>query len=416
MARNVGGRLASRHFRNQLWYIDSLPDIFPTGWNEYLDACRKWASEISLEGPEIRQAEKGFELDVFYNEGRGPREVEWAGDGLQVWLQLLLHLQRLRTYESIVLDEPEVFLHPDLQRRLVHLLERQESQSILATHSPEIAAEVADESLALMDRSRQEAIYPAAGKTATDSDFGLGTGVNFALAKSLRAKLTLFVEGKDLSILRRLASTCGAFRLASETSVSVVKLGGIDNRSNLQGFGWLVDSVLGGSLRGLVILDRDYRMPSLLEAMKIDLKSAGLNVHIWHRKELESYLVDPEALARIAESPVELIHSALDARASQLKNYVAAQYVDVRQRNRAQGENLSVAAQEALSYVDERWASADERAAMCPPKKLLAAVNDALQGAGYKALSPPRIAADLLMEEIPPEAQGLMLRIEELIS
>ena len=64
-------------------------------------------------------------LDLYYTEAgrRTEKELVWAGDGVQIWLQLLLHVFRLRERDVVVLDEPDVFLHPDLQRRLVWLLE-----------------------------------------------------------------------------------------------------------------------------------------------------------------------------------------------------------------------------------------------------------------------------------------------------
>jgi len=51
-------------------------------------------------------------LDVFYQEAdsRIPKELVWAGDGIQVWLQLLYHVYRVQNCETIVLDEPEVYL------------------------------------------------------------------------------------------------------------------------------------------------------------------------------------------------------------------------------------------------------------------------------------------------------------------
>ncbi|MFZ8305259.1 AAA family ATPase, partial [Staphylococcus aureus] len=59
-------------------------------------------------------------FDLFYEEqaSRNEREIAWAGDGIQIWLQELYHMWMQRAADVIILDEPDVFLHPDLQRRL----------------------------------------------------------------------------------------------------------------------------------------------------------------------------------------------------------------------------------------------------------------------------------------------------------
>jgi hypothetical protein len=81
--------------------------------------------EISDASVRLRMAPKGPELDFFFTEAtsNAEREVFWTGDGLQIWLQVLYHSFRQCDVGTLVLDEPDVFLHPDLQRRLVAMLE-----------------------------------------------------------------------------------------------------------------------------------------------------------------------------------------------------------------------------------------------------------------------------------------------------
>ena len=49
----------------------------------------------------------GEGLDLFYSESGSnkPKEIFWAGDGMQIWLQLLLHVYRLRDAD-VALDLP----------------------------------------------------------------------------------------------------------------------------------------------------------------------------------------------------------------------------------------------------------------------------------------------------------------------
>jgi hypothetical protein len=116
-------RLASRHFRNQLRVLEFDGDL-----SDFRGFVEEWLPEIRLESlssPATGASEPA--IDLYYSEphGRVDREIFWVGDGMQIWLQVLLHVFRHKEADVILLDEPDVFLHADLQRRLVRLLEEQ---------------------------------------------------------------------------------------------------------------------------------------------------------------------------------------------------------------------------------------------------------------------------------------------------
>ena len=97
-----------------------------------------------LEALEVESPLMTLAVNVFYFEAgsKTPKELFWAGDGLQIWLQLLFHLFRQRDVNVVVLDEPDIYLHPDMQRRLVNLIDSLSTQQIiLASHAPEVLAE-----------------------------------------------------------------------------------------------------------------------------------------------------------------------------------------------------------------------------------------------------------------------------------
>jgi hypothetical protein len=137
---------ASRHFRNHAWEMQRTGE-----WPKFLGFVSDWLPEIELLNVEL--LESGH-LGIFYREGnsRVPKELAWAGDGIQIWLQLLWHLYKSRDAETIVLDEPEVYLHPDLQRRLVRLLDHLSAQVIMASHSADVIAEAPQNSIVWVDR------------------------------------------------------------------------------------------------------------------------------------------------------------------------------------------------------------------------------------------------------------------------
>ena len=69
-------------------------------------------------------------------------EIAWMGHGLQMWLQTMWFISQCPNNAIVVLDEPDVYMHADLQRKLLRLVNPMFSQLIVATHSLEIIEEV----------------------------------------------------------------------------------------------------------------------------------------------------------------------------------------------------------------------------------------------------------------------------------
>jgi predicted ATPase len=86
-------------------------------------------------------------------------EVGWMGHGLQMWLQIMWFLARVSESETIILDEPDVYMHPDLQRKLIRFLIGRYKQVIIATHSVEIIAEVEPENILIIDKQKRRSNY-----------------------------------------------------------------------------------------------------------------------------------------------------------------------------------------------------------------------------------------------------------------
>ena len=105
---------ASRHFRSY-W------NHFPQGFSEFADLVATTWPGMEIQPPELADPING-ELAMFCLENRITRELYWAGFGFQVWCQLLTHVSRSKYSSLLIVDEPEVYLHPDVQRQLLGLL------------------------------------------------------------------------------------------------------------------------------------------------------------------------------------------------------------------------------------------------------------------------------------------------------
>ena len=413
---NLDGRLASRHLRNQLWLLRGSDDQ-DEGFEAFIDFARPWLPELRLRELTTRYGHRDMELDLFYTEPgrRSEKEIVWAGDGIQIWLQLLLHVFRSRLVDILILDEPDVFLHPDLQRRLVKLLDGLAAQTIAATHSSEVLAEAPGESVVWIDRVRKRSISAPDPATLDELEASLGSQFRLRVARALRSKLVLFVEGKDMKLLRRLASTIGAQHVANEVDLAVVPLHGFDNWDRIEPFVWLKDDLLGQSVRVHAILDRDYRPDFACTSVKKRLKGVGVHAHVWRRKELESYLLVPAAMARLSGADESWIEAELEGIAASLENEVFARF-SVERQLLAQHDRRVQALEDAKAEFDNAWGSHDERLAMCPPKRILSELNKKLQAGGWKTLSFEGLAKALTAEEVPSEVTSVIERIEDALS
>jgi len=370
---------------------------------------------MALQAPVTRPAEKGYEIDVYYREGSATREVVWAGDGMQVFAQLLLQLFRQRVADVILLDEPDVYLHADLQRRLLQVLARLGPQVVIASHSTEMMAEAPPESVVWVDRTRQRAVRSPAGVALEQLSTAIGSQFNLRLARVLRAQVALFVEGKDVGLLRILAEKIGAPAFVSETNLAVVPMEGATNWRRLEGFTWLVEQMLQRAVKGYVLLDRDYHSDDAASELVASLNRAGLKVHIWSRHELESYLIVPDVIARTSSMSLEWITETLTEITEQMHDLVLGGMIDTRfaeRQDKRQGPGPIAAA--CAAELTAQWSDFDRRISLCPAKEILSAVNGRLQGSGNKALSAFALAHEMLSGEVPEEMTKVLREVDRL--
>ena len=369
--KNLGGRLSSMRFRNQLLTLEGgRPDF-----KDFQQYCDKWLPEIKLQKPRVRDDE----VDVFFKEGRWEREISWAGDGVQVFLQVLLNVFRLTDSETLVLDEPELYLHPDLQRRLVELLKETSIQCVLATHSPEIISASPPESVLWVDRSQKRAIRSPENETLDQLTESIGTGFNLRLARLMRTKVAFFVEGEDLKYLKPLAKTLELRSLIIEVGVAVVPLHGSGNYKKLESFDWIAQNFLKGAISGYVLFDRDFLSRETMRERVELLTNAGLQVHFWEHHELESYLIVPSAIARLSGLDESTINEDLDSVTDEMKANVEVGMLNSRFIEGPRGLMPGDYLPQCQAEIAEYWDDPVERLKRCPAKEILAGLNAKLQ-------------------------------------
>jgi len=125
---------AARNFRN-IW------QHYPDNFDEFRSLVQTTWPGMDIEPPVVDYSHRPTRLHMFCPEERIPREIYWAGFGFQVWCQMLTYIIRGRATAIFLIDEPDIYLHSDLQRQLLGILRNLGPDILLATHSTEIISE-----------------------------------------------------------------------------------------------------------------------------------------------------------------------------------------------------------------------------------------------------------------------------------
>ena len=135
---------------------------------------------------------------------------------------------------------------------------------------------------------------------------------------------------------------------------------------------------------------------------------------MWRRKELESYLLNPEVIARLAAAPIPRVREVTDSVTAEMGEYVFGQMLG--QRIEAEVSAKRDATQVTSDFkkeFDELWKDAEYRLRVAPAKRVLSGINRRLQEANFRSMSDYKLAAAHRVDEIPPELSGTLRRVEE---
>ncbi len=148
----LDGHLSSRHFRNQIRFNYELYDPFR-------ELVHKSWPEIVLDDFISPHAIHGEELALFIRERDFVAEVFSFGHGLQMWLQIVWFMTRTSPDSIVILDEPDVYTHPTLQRRLISLVKGRFNQCVISTHADSIINSADSSNVLDVDRHTDRSEY-----------------------------------------------------------------------------------------------------------------------------------------------------------------------------------------------------------------------------------------------------------------
>lgn len=413
LRRHMTGRKASRYFRNALWRLGE------DDWRDFTSYVYERTPELANLFLHRAQGTQQDDFDLFYTEERTrhEREIGWAGDGIQIWLQALFHLWRQRGSDVVILDEPDVFLHPDLQRRLARTLFGTTQQTVVATHSVEILAEAEPGSAVWIDRSRRSAERPRADGSLALMGRRLGSGYELGVGRALRSNFVLFVEGDDAPVLAHLARRLGRSEVASSDNYATVPLGGFSRKWLASAFAETM-AALGGAVKTFVILDGDLRSQEAVDIETRELQKAGARVHVWSRRELENYVLVASAIAKVAGIPrkdaEKLLIEVVTEQKDEALIALEAQRLDEHKRKIGAAAKLAqkTILENAKTEFNARWAALEGQLGLVDAKVTIRMLNTRLQARKAKTVNVHSLATSVPPGEIPSEVQEVIRDLE----
>jgi hypothetical protein len=411
---------ASRNFRN-IWYH------YPEEFDKFRDLVRTTWHGMDIENPQIDQTHSPCRLHMFCPEERIPREIFWAGFGFQVWCQMLTYILRGRNSSIFLIDEPDIYLHSDLQRQLLGILRALGPDILIATHSTELISEAEPDNILVVNKRWKTAKRIKHPDELQQVFEVLGSNLNPVLTQLAKTKKALFVEGKDFQLVSRFARKLGFDNVANRSEFAVVPAEGF-NINKVRDFTKGIETTLGFKIRSAIIFDRDYRSDKECDEIKKSLEDHCVFVHIHQRKEIENFLLHPLVLNRAIQNRLteynkrtnkniefnEVVLDILNQITDKIRNRIAAQYLEKRkpfEKNKNPNFAAETITENLMSEFDQIWDSQNERFKIVPGKEILSDLNVYLQQNYSISISKTLIVDSFKKEEIECE----MIELLELI-
>ena len=383
---------------------------------------------MSIKKPEMSTTMEP-RLTMFVSENRIDRELFWSGLGFQIWCQLLTHISRCSGSDLLAIDEPEVYLHPQIQRQLLGILRDINPDILLATHSVEILSEADPNEILLVNKSLRSARRLQDIEGVQQAIDGIGSIQNVTLTELARYRRILFVEGSnDYKIIRRFAKLLGYEDLAAGNGLTTLESEGFESWPKVQALAWGFEKTLKTDLKIATIYDPDYRCNEESDQIKEQLEHDIELAHLHRRKEIENYLLSPDVLERAIKREIKDrsrrrgetpklnfdIHEILELLTRDLKTDCSSQYIDQYcSFFKASGKDNTTLISEALGIFEDKWSELESRLEIVPGKTVLKALRERIQKDYGVTLTDFRIIDAYTKAEVPQDLVWLICQLDE---
>jgi hypothetical protein len=284
----------------------------------------------------------------------------------------------------------------------------------------EIMSDVAPENIFVIDRARKNSAFATSIPAVQAIVDHIGSVQNVHLARLWSAKKCILVEGKDMGYLTVLHRKL--FPSAEEvlSTIPNMSIGGWGGWTFALGTSLLAKNAFGEDVIIYCVLDRDYHTDEEITKRYDEARSKGVELHIWSRKEIESYLVFPDAILRIIDSrrarrteppTLEVVEHALDEVLDSPKDGI---FDSIATAIQAQDRSLTTSSvnKKARTKVEEAWRTRAERIAIAPGKTVISRMSEWSQHEFGVSFGPWTIAQEMVALEFDQEVISFLSALE----
>lgn len=403
---NILTKLSSRNFRNQIYYYNE-------DFNKFKELTESTWHGLSIDNITFG----GDNLSLMIRDNSFTAEIGWMGHGLQMWLQTMWFLGRSALDSTVILDEPDVYMHADLQRKLIQIIKTKYKQIIIASHSVEIMSEVEPNNILLVDKQKETQSYANKAPIVQKIIEDIGSVHNIEIVRLFSSKKFLIVEG-DKDDIKMLGIFQSIMYPQTNEPFDIVPKTYVDGWG-----GW--QRVIGSSnvlnnnslnINTYCIFDSDYHTLTQKEERYEEAKKHGINLHIWEMKEIENYTLIPNVIYRYINNKkrngvisLDIVNSKLDAILEGYKEELYSDYATEIQNN-DRSLVLKTALIRAKEIVNSKW---NVRLSIVPGKKVVKDLSSWSQEEFGVSFSPFHLAREFNIDEIPYELKCLICKIEQ---
>ena len=406
--KHVNKKLTSQHFRNEmLIYKEMYPEIY----QQYIEKISESLKEITFN-------DVYTERDIIYaiiREREFSIEVGKLGSGVQMWLQMLWFFIKNLDATTLVLDEPDVYLHPELQKRIVKIAKEYNKQLILTTHSIEIISEVDTDEIIILNKYKEKTKFVDELVEVQDILDKLGSSQIVNLVKLEKYNRIICVEGEDIAFLDIWHKKIFPKSEISLKNVPSYKTGGWGSWDFEKS---RTEKILKERKNYHIyyIYDRDYHSEEMINNRYNEAKQRSINLHIWNKKEIENYLINVEVIGRLINKDEEKIslnelQYMIETICDELQETVIDQYANELSRQE-KGKETATIFRKVQKQVESNWNDWEYKISVISGKELMKRLIKKVKTDYNIQLTMLGIAKEFQKQEVDKEVVEILRQIE----